>query len=174
MERKAKGRSESPLGASGEFLRARPMSEPVRKTHDGGMLVLDFTEFDDSQRRDASRPPPGYNEEEPDTARYSYINSVPELRRMLQGAVAFSRTDFDAAAFAERITAIGMCTRDGEEEHPYYTIEDTVGMQFRLYIDPLGKVSSAKVQQEKRVVLDFGGRMGYLFPLAFQDEERSR
>ena len=174
MERR-KTRAQGPQAASGEFLRARPMSEPVRKEPEGP-LVLDFTEFDEIYRRQTSRPPdPSYGEKEPDTARYTYITSIGQLRALLDSAVAFVRegaAEFDSAAFAARISSFGMCTRDKDEPYPYYFIEDDLGRQFRLYVEPAGNISSKMVQQEKRVVLDMGGKMAYLFPVAFQNDER--
>ncbi len=158
--------------ASGEFVKARPMSEPVRKAAGHVPLELDWTEFDEDPTKKATVRPPAFGEAEPETARYQYITGLGQLKALLREAVSLSR-QFDAAAFAERAAALGMCTRDRDEPHLYYFIEDKLGNQFRLYVDPDGVVSSGAVVHERRVALDLGnGHIGYLYPLAFQGEER--
>ncbi|HSB47288.1 MAG TPA: hypothetical protein VLD37_04680 [Candidatus Bilamarchaeum sp.] len=178
MEKKpASSREPSGTGASGEFRRAGTLSEPVRKDAlREEPLVLDMKEFEEEVfRRETGRPPPGYDEEEPDTARYTYITDLEQLKALFRGAVAFSRGgDFDPAGFAEKIVTLDMCTRDRDEPHYYYFLEDKSGNQYRLYMEPQGTIDSRHVRPEERVVLDFGGRTGYLFPLAFQSDERSR
>lgn len=153
------------------------MSEPVRKGAEPQPLVLDWSEFEGESNKATARPPPGRDSDsfEPPTARYDYITSIEQLKALLRRAVCPGReaAGFDPAAFADRISVVGMCTREREEPHLYYFIEDKLGNQYRLYMDPEGAVSDRKLDLGKKVVLDFGnGRTGYLFPLAFQGEER--
>ncbi len=163
---------EASSASSGEFVKARPMSEPVRKAASHVPLELDWSEFDEDPTKKATVRPPAFDETEPETARYQYITSLGQLKDLFNGAVSLTRR-FDAAAFADRAAVLGMCTRDRDEPHLYYFIEDKLGNQFRLYVDPDGAVSSGQVRHDRRVALDLGnGHIGYLYPLAFQGEDR--
>ncbi len=160
--------------ASGEFARAKRLSEPV-PIGKVEPLVLDFEEFEASFRQ-TYRPPPGYAGEEPDTERFRYITGLPQLKALLRSAVAFRHDggEFDPASFAERIVSMDMCTRDKDEPHPYYFISDDVGNLYRLYMDPPRVVSSRRVDLSRRTVIDFGDRTGYLYPMAFQSGDTGR
>ncbi len=166
MERKS-GKRPDPqqTSASGEFARPRPMSEPVRKEG----LVLDFSDLEPTTRK-ALTPVPDREPEEPDTARYSYIRNLTELQAMMRSSFAFCRHDegFDPSVFADRLISLDMCTREREEPHAFYFLEDSLGNQYRLYLDPAGPIRSRSIDHERRVVFYFGDSEGHMFPLAFQ------
>ncbi len=177
MEKNRRILPAAPDPASGEFLRAKRKSEPV-PIGKVEPLVLDFSEFDEeAATRKASRPAAAeMSPNESDTARYSYITNLAQLKAMIARSFAFSRDDeaFDPSAFAEKLVSVGMCTRDKDEPHAYYFLEDRLGNQFRLYMDPAGPVQSRHVDLSRRTIFYFGDQIGHMFPLAFQSDERSR
>lgn len=133
-------------------------SSPATNQSGERALELDLAEFE---------------EREVPTKRKRTMDNIEELRTKLRRALAFSATEkFEPAEFAESIIFMSKPTYEMDQPNMYYVLEDKLGNQFRLYVDPQGKLGEC-VDISKRVVLEMEGELGYLFRVSVENDPRS-
>jgi hypothetical protein len=111
-------------------------------------------------------------QEEPITKRMNYVESVAQLRRIISGSTLVRPVIFDKDEFGSSLVSLGMYMQEKNERDPYYVADDSIGNQYRVYVNPQGRIAQPNLDYRKRIVLLSGQDTYYILPIVFTDKRR--